>query len=190
LDKKKLHINEAGDKRYPEPDVPVQDAWENMQQLLLQTPAVPARASGFKKILGKGFIKFMTGAAVAAAISLITVVVIKKKEQKPVTQVTHKSDALSANDSALSDTLTPAIKEKRVSFEFHSMPFKKVADSMERSFDIKIILKGNIGNCNITTRFDSITLKQMLDVMAITLSFEYKIDKGNKQVTISGNGCN
>jgi hypothetical protein len=190
LDKKKLHINEPGDKRYPEPDVPVQDAWENMQQLLLQTPAVPARASGFKKIFGKGLVKFMIGAAVVATISLITIEVIKKKEQKPITQVTYKSDSLAVNDTAISDTLTPAAKEKRLSFEFHSMPFKKVADSMEKSFNINIILKGNIGNCNITTRFDSITLKQMLDVMAITLSFEYKIDKGNKQVTISGNGCN
>ena len=190
LDKKKLHIKEAGDKRYPEPDVPVQDAWENMQQLLLQTPAVPARASGFKKWIGKGMVKFLIGAGALAAISLITYVATKKPAPKQETQVTYKNDSLTTNDTAVSDTLTPIAKEKRVTVEFNDMPFKKVTEYMEKEFDIKVILKGNVGEGRITTRFDSITLKKMLDVMAYTLAFEYKIDKGNKQVTIVGNGRN
>ncbi len=61
--------------------------------------------------------------------------------------------------------------------ELESTPFKNVAEHMEKQFDIKIILKGNCLNGRITTRFDSITLKQMLDVMAYTPVFEYKLDK-------------
>ena len=192
MDKKKLHINEAGDKRYPEPDVPVQEAWENMQQLLLQAPAVPAAASGFNKWIGKGLVKIMIGAGLVATISLITYLATKKNEPQKETQVTYKSDSLFANDTAAlaSDTLTPIAKEKRVTVEFNDTPFKKVAVYMEKEFDIKVILKGNVGERRITTRFDSITVKKMLDVMAYTLAFEYKIDKGNKQVTISGNERN
>jgi hypothetical protein len=190
LDKKKLHINEAGDKRYPAPDVPVQDAWENMQQLLLQIPAVPASASGFKKWIGKGVVKFMIGAGAVTTISLITYIATKKPAPKQDTQVTYKNNSLTANDTAASDTLTPFAKEKRITVEFNDMPFKKVAAYMEKEFDIRIILKGNVGERRITTGFDSITLKKMLDIMAYTLAFEYKIDKGNKQVTIVGNERN
>ncbi|OQP42806.1 hypothetical protein A4H97_11640 [Niastella yeongjuensis] len=196
MDKKKLHINEVGDNRYPEPDIPVEAAWENMQQLLLQTPAAPVRASGFKKWIGKGTAKLVIGAGLVATIFLITYITTKKPAQKAATPATYKNDSPAANDTAptgttaVSDTLTPNAKDKRVSLEFESTPFKNVAEHMEKEFDIKIILKGNVGERRITTRFDSVTLKQMLDVMAYTLAFEYKIDKGNKQVTISGNGRN
>lgn len=191
LDKKKSPINEAGDKRYPEPDVPVQAAWENMQQLLLQAPAVPAQASGFKKWLGKGMGKIMMGAGIVATVSVITFVVIKKKEQKPVTPVTYTSDSMAANQPVVAkDTLAPVAKEKEVFFEFNDMPLKKVAVYMEKGFDIKVILKGDIGERRITTRVEHIKLKQLLDIITITLDCKYKIDERNKQVTIAVNGSN
>jgi len=183
LDKKKLHINEAGDQRFPEPDVPVQEAWDNMQQLLLQSPAVPAKASGFKKWLGKGMGKLILGAVVVATVSVITFVVVNKKEQIPVTPVTNGA-------TVAADTLPPVIKEKRASFEFHSLPLKEVAVEMEKGFDAKVILKGDIGERRITARFDSITLKDMLKLISLTLDCRYKIDAENKQVTITGNGRN
>lgn len=191
MDKKKLHINEAGDKRYPEPDVPVQAAWENMQQLLLQAPAVPTQVSGFKKWLGKGMGKLIIGAGVVTTVSVITFVVIKKKDLKTVTPVTHTSDSIVASQPVVAeDTLSPVAKEKRVSIEFDNTPLKKIAVYMEKEFDIKVILKGNIGDITLTTRFDSVTLKYMLDVMAITFDGRYKIDKANKQVIIAVNGRN
>ncbi|MFL5748898.1 MAG: FecR domain-containing protein [Niastella sp.] len=189
MDRNNSPINKTGDKRYPEPDVPVQAAWENMQQLLLQAPAVPARTSGFKKWLGKRIGKIMIGAGLVATVSVITLVVIKKKEQKTVTPVTYNSDSLATNHPVVAeDTLSPVVKEKRVSFEFNDMPLKKVAVDMEKGFDIKVILKGHIGERRITTRVDSITLKQMLDLITITLDCKYKIDKSNQQVIISVNG--
>lgn len=188
LDKKKLHINEAGGQRYPEPEVPVQEAWENMQQLLLQA-AVPAQASGFKKWLGKGIGKLIIGAGVVATVSVITIVVIKNKEQRTGTPVTYNSDSLSANHPVVAkDTLPPVTKEKRASFEFHSIPLKEVAVDMEKGFDIKVILKEDIGERRITARFDSITLKDMIKLISLTLDCKYKIDEENKQVTISVNG--
>lgn len=191
LDKKKLHIKEAGDQRYPEPDVPVQAAWENMQQLLLQAPAVPAQASGFKKWLGKGMGKIIMSAGIVATVSVITFVVIKKKAQKTVTPVTYNSDSSSFNQPVVAkDTLNPVAKEKEVSFQFDDMPLKKVAVYMEKGFDIKVILKGDIGERRITTRVEHIKLKQLLDIITITLDCKYKIDERNKQVTISVNGSN
>ena len=188
MDKKKLPINEAGNKRYPEPDVPVQEAWENMQQLLLQTPAIPAKASGFKKWIGKGMGKLILGAGVVATVSVITLVAIKKKEQKTVTPVTYTKDSISARQPLVAaDTLSPIVKEKQASFEFDETPLKKVAADMEKAFDIKVILNGHIGERKITTRLDNITLKQMLDLITITLDCRYKIEK--KQVTIFVNGA-
>ncbi len=42
LDKGKLHNNKSGGENYPEPDIPVEDAWNNMKELLQQAPASPS----------------------------------------------------------------------------------------------------------------------------------------------------
>jgi len=190
LDKERLHINEAGDNRYPEPDVPVQAAWEHMQQLLLQSPAVPAHTSGFKKWLGKGIGKLVLGAGVAATVSVITVVLIKTREQKTVTPVTHKSDSMVASQPVVaSDTLPSVIKEKKGFFQYEDVPLKKVALDIEKTFDIKVILKDDLGGINITTQLDSVTLKEMLKLITVVVNGKYKIDEANKQVTIFRNGA-
>lgn len=194
MDKKKLHINEAGHKSYPEPDVPVQAAWENMQQLLLQAPAAPAQASGFRKWLGKGMGKLLVGAGMAATISIITFVALQKKGPLPVTPttpVTHTTHRTAARQpAAAKDTLSPVVQEKRVTVEFNNTPLKKMAVYIEKEFNVKVVLKGNIGNITLTTRFDDVTLQSLLDVMAVTLDCRYKLDKGNRLVTITGNGGN
>jgi ferric-dicitrate binding protein FerR (iron transport regulator) len=299
LGKKKLHINEANGKRYPEPDVPVQDAWDNMKQLLLQAPAAPAPGSGFKPGIGKGLSKFLIGAGTLATVSMITYVVIEKKEHQTPSQITYNSDSFPKIDTladgtiAFLDTLSsiavnnqPA-KEKRITisnggcyfrqlnknaaapwqlkvgsvqifpnnaniyvsldtiaavavvqlqtgsaeiqmgekklhiaagesvrfntkkeilqnrqkvnpnlfsyankvFEFSNTPFKEAAGYIEKAYGVKI-MPSNFDNCTITTKLDNLTLKQILDVMAVTFGFEYKIDEKNKQVLISGDGCN
>ena len=300
LDKKKLHSSEANNKSYPEPDVPVQDAWNNMQQLLLQAPAAPASGSGFKAGIGKGLSKLMLGAGAVAVISVVAYFITAKKEQTTPSSVTYNSKNLPTNDTlsdgtvAFLDTLSsikvtdlPA-NEKQLTisnggcyfkqlnnnataaswqikvgavnifpqsanlyvwvdtvaafaivqlqagsadiqmgkdklhmtagesvrfnaqkgilrsrqkiepnsfsyankvFEFSSTPFKEVAGYLGKAYGVKI-LPGNYDNCTITTRVDNLTLKQILDIMAVTLVFEYKIDEKNKLVLISGDGCN
>ena len=300
LDKKKLHINEANDKSYPEPDVPVQDAWDNMKQLLLQAPASPASGSGFKQGIGKGLSKFMVGAGAVVTVSVATYFITAKKEKTTSPQVTYNSESLPAIDTladgtiAFLDTLSslavsnlPA-KEKRITisnggcyfkqlnknveapwqlkvgsvnifpksaniyvwvdtvtafaivqlqsgsaeiqmgeeklhiaagesvrfnaqkgilrstqkidpnsfsyankvFEFSNTPFKEVAAYIGKAYGVKIIFQSNFDNCTITTRFDNKTLKEILDILAYTLAFDYKIDEKHKQVLISGDGCN
>lgn len=190
MDKKKSHINEAGNNSYPEPDVPVQAAWDNMQQLLLQAPALPAKTSGLKKWLGKGMGKLMIGAGVVATVSVITVVVIKKNEPKTATPVTYKHDSMVATQPVVATDTIPRGIEKRASVNFDDMPMKKVAVYLEKEFDVKVILKDDIGDINITIKFDRSTLKEMLKLITVITNGKYKIDEANRQVTIFRNGAN
>ena len=190
MDKKKSHINEAGNNSYPEPDVPVQAAWDNMQQLLLQAPAVPAQSSGFKKWLGKGMGKLVLGAGVVATVSVITVVAIKKKEPKTVMPVNYKRDSMVTSQPVVATDTIPRVIEKRASVKFDDTPMKKVAVCLEKEFDIKVILKDDIGDINITIQFDSMTLKEMLKLITVITNGKYKIDEANRQVTIFRNGAN
>jgi ferric-dicitrate binding protein FerR (iron transport regulator) len=302
LDKKKLHIDDANDKCYPQPDVPVQEAWEQMQQLLQQAPAASDSSSHSGYGIGKGASKWMLGAGAGALviISLIIYVVTAKKGSPTPTQVTYyserypKIDTLADGTIAFLDTLSsiavtnlPA-KEKKITinnggcyfrqlnknasepwqlkigsinilpnnaniyvsvdtaaavavvqlqtgsaaiqvgeeklqiaagesvrfntqkemlhnrqkmdpntfsyanrvFDFSNTSFKEAAGYIEKAYGVKIIFKGDFNHCTITTRFDNKSLKEILDILAYTLAFDYKIDEKNKQVLISGDGCN
>lgn len=300
MDKKKLHIGEAKGKSYPEPDVPVQEAWSSMKELLGYAPAVPAAHSGFKSRMGKGAGKLMMGAGVVVIASVVTYFVTAKKQLPPSLKVTYVSDLYPAVDTladgtiAFLDTLssiavtTQAANEKQITidnggcyfrqlnknaaapwqlkvgpvqivptnaniyvsldtiaavavvqlqtgsaglqmgekkmhiaagesvrfntrkaalqnrqkinpntfsyaskiFEFSSTPFKEAVGYIEKAYGVNIILKGNFDNCTITTRFDNKPLTELLDILAYTLAFDYKIDEKKKQVLISGDGCN
>jgi ferric-dicitrate binding protein FerR (iron transport regulator) len=293
-------MDQAGDKNYPEPDVPVQEAWENMQQLL-QSPVAPA-GSGMGAA-GKRPGKFMLGAGAGALVivsMIIYFVTTKKEGAKPSPQITYyserfpKLDTLADGTIAFLDTLSsitvanlPA-KEKQIIinqggcyfrqlnksaiapwqikvgfvnilpnnaniyvtvdtvaamavvqvqmgsaeiqvsqeklhidagesvristqhdmahnkqkldpnsfsyankvFEFSNTPFKEVAGYLERAYGVKIMLPRNFHNCTITTKFDNRSLKEVLDILAYTLAFDYTIDEKKKQVLISGDGCN
>ncbi len=80
LDKGKLHNNESGGKNYPEPDIPVEDAWNKMKELLQQAPASPSGLEQVKGITGKsrilGKLLAATGSVVIVA-SIIYVVANK-----------------------------------------------------------------------------------------------------------------
>ena len=187
MDNKKLHINQTGGKTYPEPDVPVEDAWENMKQLLQHAPAAPAVQNRFGGLKGK---LFMTGAGatVVAIIALITYVVPGKKE-KPVTkQEIHTSDSPPKTDTLHDGTI--AYLNNRI-FEFSNTPFKEAAGFIEKAYGVTIIIENNkLDHCKITTRFDNKSLEEILDILGYTLAFEYSIDKNKNQVIISGDGCN
>lgn len=187
MDKKKLHLNEAGNN-YPEPDVPVEDAWSSMQQLLQQAPApsTPNNALGKGKLLSK--IIAATGSVVI--VSSVIYMIATKKETPETPQVKHPTEALPLRDTLPDGSIAYFDSANKV-FEFSSMPFGKVAEYIGKAYGVKFIIKNSkLENCTITTRFDNRSLEEILDVIAFTLAFEYEIDKTKNQVTISGDGCN
>jgi hypothetical protein len=185
LDNKNLHINN-GNSEYPRPDVPVEDAWDNMKQLLQQVPAAPAAKSKFN--LGKGSIsQFITGAGAVAIVSVIVYMITIKKEQPTPSKTLNNIDTVSKIDTLQHDTAAYAVKV----FEFRNTPFKEAARSIEKAYGVKIITKNNsLDDCTVTTRFDNKSLEEILDILGYTLAFEYKIDKKKNQVIITGDGCN
>lgn len=187
LDKKKLHKNEAGDKTYPEPDVPVEDAWENMKQLLQQAPAAPVSQSG----PGAGAGKLFWGAAgtgLAAIVALITYITVDKKNEPVPVQTTSHRDIAPKSDTLHDGTI--AYLNNRI-FEFSNTPFKEATGFIEKAYGVTIIINNDkLYNCTITTRFDNKSLEEILDILGYTLTFEYSIDKNKNQVIISGDGCN
>ena len=187
MDKKKLHINEAGNN-YPQPDVPVEDAWNSMQQLLQQAPApsTPKSALGKGKLLAK--IIAATGSVVI--VSFVIYMAAANKETSETQQMKQTTEALPRRDT-LSDGSIAYIDSANKVFEFSSMPFGKVAASIGKAYGVKFIIKNSkLESCTITTRFDNKSLEEILDVIAFTLGFDYEIDKTKNQVTISGDGCN
>jgi ferric-dicitrate binding protein FerR (iron transport regulator) len=298
VDKKKLHMNEPDHKNYPEPDVPVQDAWENMQQLLQQ---VPAAEPGLRTGKGKGLRHFMYPAGALVIVSVIVYVISLKKEHAASSQITYNSQTTPRTDTLADGTIAflnalssiavtnPAGDEKRITinhggcyfrqlnknsgafwqlnigsveilpnnanvyvsvdsvtaiavvqvqtgsaeiqmgkeklhiaageslrfntqkdilpdkqkmdpnlfsyanriFEFNDIPFKEAAGFIEKAYGVKIVTQNdNLYSCRITTKFDNKSIKEILDILAYTLSFEYTIDEKNNQVLITGDGCN
>jgi hypothetical protein len=187
LDKKKLPVNKAGDKTYPEPDIPVEDAWNNMKQLLQQAPAAPASQSGLSA--GKG--KLFWGAAgtgMVAIVALITYVTVGKKDKPVPAQTTTISNIAPKSDTLHEGSI--AYLNNRI-FEFSNTPFKEAVGFIEKAYGVTIIINNNkLNNCTITTRFDNKSLEEILDILGYTLAFEYSIDKNKNQVIISGDGCN
>jgi hypothetical protein len=188
LDKKKLPDNEAGSNNYPEPDIPVEDAWNSMKQLLQQAPAAPASKSvlGKSKLLTK--IIAATGSVVIVSTIIYMMAIPKEKPETagaiPVSETRHQTDTLTNGATADPDSASKV-------FEFNNMAFREVATYIEKAYGVKFIIKNSkLYNCTITTRFDNKSLEEILDVLAYTLAFEYELDKIKNQVTISGDGCN
>lgn len=187
MDKKKLHINEAGN-HYPEPDVPVEDAWDSMKQLLQQAPAPSASKSalGKGKLLGK-----IIGATGSVVIVSSIIYMIATKKETPKAPPAKQTIEPTPHRDTLADGSIVYLDSANKVLEFSSMPLREVVDYIGKAYGMKFIIKNDkLGNCTITTRFDNASLEEILDVMGVTLSFEYEIDKTKNQVIISGDGCN
>jgi len=75
-------------------------------------------------------------------------------------------------------------------FDFNDMPLKEAVEYLEKAYSVSILLQETqMGNCRITTRFDNKTLKEVLDIMAFTLNFQYKYNAETNQVLLLGKGC-
>jgi FecR-like protein len=188
LDKKKLHINEAGSKNYPEPDVPVQDAWNSMKQLLQQSPAAPSSQS----VAGKSKLLTKIIAATGSVVIVSTIIyIIATKKEKPETPPVKQATVVTPHRDTLADGSIAYLDNTNKVFEFSNMPFSKVSAYLEKAYGVQFIVKNNkLDDCTITTRFDNKSLEEILDILGYTLTFEYEIDKTKNQVIISGNGCN
>lgn len=76
-------------------------------------------------------------------------------------------------------------------FDFRDTPLKEVIPVLEKGYGIIIKLNdSDMGNCRITALFDNKTLRQVLDIMAFTLNFEYEYAETSSKVLLSGKGCN
>lgn len=187
LDKKKLPNNDAG-SNYPEPDVPVENAWNSMKHLLQQAPAAPAS----KSVLGKSKLLTKIIAATGSVVIVTTIIyMIATPNEKPETAGTIPvSETRHQTDTPANGTIARPDSASKV-FEFNNLPFRDVAAYIEKAYGVKFIVKNSkLYNCTITTRFDNKSLEEILDVLAYTLVFEYELDKIKNQVTISGDGCN
>jgi transmembrane sensor len=75
-------------------------------------------------------------------------------------------------------------------FEFNDISLKDAVELIEKAFHTTITINNKkLNNCRITTRFDNKDLKEILDIMAYTLNFQYQQDEKNNQVLLTGDGC-
>jgi transmembrane sensor len=105
LDKKKLHIKKADGKSLPKPDVPVENAWDNMKQLLQQSPAAPAAESGSKIVKAKRFNPFVAGTGIVITVAVLTYVIATKKEHTRPPKLLYSSDSTPRADTLQDGTI-------------------------------------------------------------------------------------
>ncbi len=73
-------------------------------------------------------------------------------------------------------------------FEFASAPFSEISMTIERVFKVDVILENTtLENCRITSSFEFESLSDVLEILQLTVGFEY-IRSGNT-IKILGDGC-
>jgi ferric-dicitrate binding protein FerR (iron transport regulator) len=178
LDKKKLHIDAANGKSYPQPDVPVQEAWNNMKELLGQGPAAaPASHSGFKQWIAKSAGKLMMGAGAIIVALVVTWFVNKKEQLRPSPKVTYNSkrypavDTLADGTIAFLDTLstiavtTTAAKGKQISIDNGGCYFRQLNKNGAAPWQLKAGPAYIVPhNANIYVSFDTTTAIAVVQV--------------------------
>jgi len=283
-------------KNYPDPDIPADEAWAEMKQLLHATPGnTPPRKIGKSNLL-KPFVYAGTGMLI---VSFVTYFLLKQKPEKQQTAITYHSQNKPIKDSLSDGTIifldknsslvevsgtnkgsaisikgaayfpeisSNPLKPERIRvgslelmprnagiylsydsvsemsliyvqsgiadvkangekiklnvgeaiqydektkqiqlkqkmnvnkfsyatmiFEFNDSPLQEAVESIEKAYGVTFEIENKkLYACRITTRFDNKSLKEVLDVMAYTLNFEYTLDQKTKRVIISGNGC-
>jgi ferric-dicitrate binding protein FerR (iron transport regulator) len=74
-------------------------------------------------------------------------------------------------------------------FLFESTPLKEICAQLQAAYDVTIVFNNkDLENCTLTGSFDNIPIEHILEVMALTLGFQYSIE--HKTVYLSGgNSC-
>jgi ferric-dicitrate binding protein FerR (iron transport regulator) len=173
LDKKKLHINKENGNGYPEPDVPVEAAWDNMKQLLQYVPAVPAAKSRFRFGKGGNISPFLAGAATAITVSVISVliyVIAIKKEKPASSQILYNSDPVPRTDTLQDGTVAyldihsslsvtnPAEKDKRITLNKGGCYFRQINNNSTNRWQLQVASVAVLpNNASLYVSVDSVT---------------------------------
>lgn len=64
--------------------------------------------------------------------------------------------------------------------KFKDQPMRKVANDLERRYDIEVILSESIANMQLTANLKSRSMNNVLDVIAMSLDVNYRVEKNDK----------
>ncbi|MBK7883180.1 MAG: hypothetical protein IPJ81_04775 [Chitinophagaceae bacterium] len=114
MNDKNLHINQQLNSNYPEPDIPADDAWANMDAMLTaQAPPPPSKGGAVSGGAAGGFWRLVLLITVVAGVIFLVVNNLTKKsnlgvtqehpDNTAVTQLLSNTDTISKNN-----TLTPS----------------------------------------------------------------------------------
>ncbi|TRX60564.1 DUF4974 domain-containing protein [Fulvivirga sp. M361] len=72
--------------------------------------------------------------------------------------------------------------------EFESTAFDQIEKTLEKVFDIEIIVTNpDIYNCNVTSVIQFDDPEEVLEILGLTMGFDYEINE--RKIQISGDGC-
>jgi ferric-dicitrate binding protein FerR (iron transport regulator) len=104
---KNLHIDQLNHGNYPEPDIPVDEAWANMKNLLHHVPVHGSSVKGvslgksLKFLVSKSFVVAVSGAIIASA----SIWYLTTKKVRPTSrEITYRSQSIPLKET-LSDSL-------------------------------------------------------------------------------------
>lgn len=188
MDDKNIHTPLLPSGPYPEPGIPVEEAWGQMKKLL-DTAAGPLPAGKPAHSVIKKF--FIYGSAgLAAVVVIMYFLLYNKPPQNSSKKIQASEDSTGSKPILPGRTTVFPNRHSRISFDFTDTPLYKAVASLEKAYGTTIVFANNkLSGCRITTRFDNKTLEEILDIMAYTLHFEYSLDEKSNKVILNGKGC-
>ena len=90
MDDENLHINQMKKQNYPEPDVPVAEAWEGMKELLINDPGNMSSSGMEKSLFSKIFI--YAAAVLIISAMLVYYLVANKSKNQVVTKTIYSQN--------------------------------------------------------------------------------------------------
>lgn len=185
---------------YQLPDIETE--WKKMEQQLQHLNNVASDASSWYKLFS-----FKLFIALTAVISGIFIL-------KPFYKSTKFIETASSENVLLSDKKELQIargksakinrSQKKIKhgshanlnefngnvFDFNDVPLTEVVSNLEKEYEVSIRLENpDIGSCRITSRFEHKSLVEILDIMKLTLGFEYRYISETKCILITGDSC-
>ncbi len=74
-------------------------------------------------------------------------------------------------------------------FHFQATRLETVVHALEKAYDVKIILENKkLADCTITTAFNNMPIEYIMEVIAASLSIQYRMD--GPTIYLQGNECN
>ena len=74
---------------------------------------------------------------------------------------------------------------------FDDIPLQDALQRLKREYNVNFILKNPaLGNCTINGSFYNEDIYSIIEMMSMSLDFEFDVDSNQRLITIQGNGCN